>query len=141
MIHYIDATVALYAASRAQRYKAAAVDVLRAIASGQLEAVTSAAVIEDIMYRFGGLGRPEDGLEIADQFMRVVPIVYDMTPADLSRSLALMRAEPRLPFRVALHGAILANHGVTAVVTAESAFEMLSGCIRVDLGTWGNAPG
>ena len=141
MIHYVDATVALYAASRAQRYKTAAVDVLRAIASGQLEAVTSAAVIEDIMYRFGGLGRPEEGLEIADQFMRVVPIVYDLAPVDLSRSLALMRAEPRLPFRIALHGAIVANRGITTVITAETAYDLLSGCTRVDLASWGATAG
>lgn len=136
MIHYIDATVALYAASRAQRYKTAAVEVLRAVASGSLEAVTSAAVIEDITYRFAGLGRPDEGLDLAEQFMRVVPVVFELTPSDLSRAFALLRAEPRLPFRVALHGAIMQNHGVKAVITVENAFELLSGCQTVDMSNW-----
>jgi predicted nucleic acid-binding protein len=134
--HYIDATVALYAASRAQRYKTAAVEVLRAVASGTLEAVTSAAVIEDITYRFTGFGRPDEGLELADQFMRVIPVVYDLTHSDLSRAFALLRAEPRLSFRAALHGAIMKNHGVQAVISVEGAFDLLSGCQRVDLADW-----
>jgi predicted nucleic acid-binding protein len=136
MIYYVDATVALYAASRAQRYKAPAVEILRAVASGAMDAVTSAAVIEDIMYRFSGLSRPEEGLDIADQFLRVIPTVFELTASDLARAFTLLRAEPRLPFRVALHGAIMKNHGVAAVITTETAFELLPECSRVDISAW-----
>ena len=136
MIYYVDATVALYAASRAQRYKTPAVEMLRAVASGTVDAVTSAAVIEDIMYRFASLNRPDEGLDIADQFLRVIPTIYELTASDLARAFTLLRAEPRLPFRVALHGAVMRNHGITAVITTETAFELLSDCTRIDISSW-----
>ncbi len=136
MTYYLDSTVAMYAASRAQRYKQAAIEVLRAVAASSIEAATSATAIEDIMYRFAGLGRPEEGVDLADQFMRVVPVVYELTSADLSRAFTLMRAEPRLSFRVAVHGAIMQAHSIQAIITVDTAFDLISACTRTDLATW-----
>jgi len=135
VIYYVDATVALYAASRAPRYKTPAVEILRAVASGTVDAVTSAAVIEDIMYRFASLNRR---MRVWTSPTSSCASSHDLRADRLGSHPRLHSPPRRAPATVPggpswRHHAEPRHHGSRH---HETAFELLSGCTRVDISEW-----
>ncbi|GBC85628.1 hypothetical protein HRbin11_02078 [bacterium HR11] len=72
----------------------------------RLEAVTSAEVLQEILYRYHAVGARTVGFQVSDDFPRVMTPgrVLPVTADDVARARALLEAFPRLSPRGAVHG-------------------------------------
>ena len=137
--HFVDANVPMYAVGAEHPLKQPCLAVLRAVARGELAAVTDAEVHQEILHRYSALGDRRRAVEVSRLFLRAVPEVLAVTRADAERAAALIEAHADLPVRDAVHAAVMARHGVERIVTADQHFDALPGVMRVDPAAWSPA--
>jgi predicted nucleic acid-binding protein len=129
---FVDANVPMYAAGSEHPLKSPCLRVLEAAARGQIAAVTDAEALQEIMHRYASLDLREQGAEVFELFLRVLLDVLPVTREDMVQALALYRAHPQVQARDVVHAAVMRNHEVTAIVTADRHFDQFVGLRRVD---------
>lgn len=132
--YFLDVNVPMYAAGRSHPYKESCVFVLTEIAAGRLDAVIDAAIIQEILYRFGAIQQWQIGVQMAENVLNLVPTVLPITAADMRAAVALFaRYGPTgVKARDALHAAVMGNHDLTRIISTDSHFDQIEGIIRLD---------
>ena len=128
MTFFVDANVVLYAVSQGD-HRAPCLEVLEAVAAGEADGRTSAAVLEEVWYveRSGRAGRV-DGLTAHAHtiFTPLLPV------SDDAFRLALSLRAPNLGLADLLHAGTCLAHEIDSIVSADVGFSGLRGLRRVD---------
>jgi predicted nucleic acid-binding protein len=125
---FVDAKVIVYAAMESE-YRGPCLQVLEAVASGESDGRTSAAVLEEVWFveRSGRAGSL-DGLA-AHAYTVFTPL---LAVTDEAFSLALSLRAPNLGPADRLHVGTCMAHGIDVIVSADAALGGLRGLRRVD---------
>ena len=110
----------MYAVGSASPYKIPCVRILEAVAEGRVDAVTDVEVFQEILYRFHALKRPHDAMEVSIYFRRCVPNAWPVIWDDIELTLKLLHKYTGLKPRDALHAAVMLNHGLTRICSADA---------------------
>jgi len=130
--YFLDTCIPIYAAGRDHAYKKPCARIVLAVAEREIEAITDAEVIQEIVHRSHSLRRRAEGLTLAEEFLALMDSVLPITRGDVIRSLGLQRAYPFLPPRDALHVAVMLGAGLDQIVTADRHFDKVEEIERVD---------
>ena len=130
---FVDSNIPMYVAGTEHPNRAPAIRFLEAAADGGLELCTSAEVLQEILFRYTVLGRPDLADRVYDLFVALVPEVFDVTLADTDAARQILLGTPGLPARVAVHAGVMLNRDVSSVATFDSAFERVEGIERAGL--------
>jgi predicted nucleic acid-binding protein len=103
--------------------------IVRAVADGTLEAVTSAEVVGEILHRFVAIGRPELGARMAWDVLDLFAPVLPITHAVMDRMPELVERNPRLAARDLVHVATCLEAGIGTIVSADRGLDAV-GAIR-----------
>lgn len=129
----IDVNIPMYAAGRDHPLREPARQVVRAIARGELEAVTDAEIFQEILYRYLHIGERDKGLQVFDRFHRVMEgRVLPVGDAEVLQARTLAERHPRLGARDLIHLAVMRNNQIRRIVSADQHFDDLDGIERVD---------
>jgi uncharacterized protein len=95
-----------------------------------------------LLYRYLHINQREKGFLIFDAFYelmrgRVLPVA----DRDLQRARQLAEQYRSLSPRDLLHVAVMLNHGLTEILTADAGFEEVQGLHRLDLKQFGRMSG
>lgn len=129
---FIDANIPMYASGEAHPHKEPSLAFLERVATGKLKAVTSAEVLQEILYRFWALKLPTKGMEVFDHFSIAVPVVLPVTKRDMVRAKGLLAQQPSLPPRDAIHAAVLLNNGLREICSYDRHFDQFPGIHRIE---------
>jgi uncharacterized protein len=131
---FIDTAVIMYAAGSDHALQAPCRAVLQRVADGELDAVVSVEVIQEIIHRFMALRRPGHGASIAgdalDLFAPVLPVTHGL----MRRIPDLIQRYPRLAARDLVHVATCQHEGITEIVSPDRGFDEVAGLRRIDPG-------
>ena len=130
--YFLDTCIPIYAAGREHPYRQPCVQLVLAVAEGEIEAATDVEVIQEIVYRFHAIRRRPDGLKLAEDFLSLMENVLPVVRQDVARSLELQRAYPFLPPRDALHVAVMLGAGLEQIVSADRHFDRVKEVQRLD---------
>ena len=130
---FIDSNVPMYVAGRDHPLREPARRFLARVRDGEVDACTSTEVLQEILYRYHGLRRPDLAADVYDLFVQVCPVVLPVTLADTDRAKALLGGEARVGVRDALHAAVMLNNGVEEVATFDTGFDDIPGIRRARL--------
>ncbi|MBI4304729.1 MAG: type II toxin-antitoxin system VapC family toxin [Chloroflexi bacterium] len=134
---FVDTNIPMYAGGSPHALREPARNVIRAIAAGTLDAVTDAEVFQEILYRYFHIGAREQGLQIFDNFFRIMEgHVLSVTDADMATARELAERYPKLGPRDVVHLGVMVRQDVAEIVTADLAFDDLAEVRRIDLATW-----
>jgi predicted nucleic acid-binding protein len=124
----------MYAAGTPHPYRDACQWLMTQIVSGRLQVVIDAEVIQEILHRYGALGRYADAVNMAKDLMIVVPQVLPITAADMQSALAVFQQHGLQGMRArdAIHVAVMQNHGLTQVISSDTRFDLVAGLTRLD---------
>lgn len=130
---FVDVNIAMYAAGTDHPLKEPCAWILEAIVEGTLTAAIDAEIIQEILYRYGALGRRDLGVQLARNTMAIVPMVYPVTAEDVSRAVDLFEqyGEQQLPARDCLHAAVMLNRGLDTLLSADRDFDDVTGLTRI----------
>src|SRR6186997_766910 len=113
---------------------------MQAVGDGDLDAVTSAEVVQEILHRFISIRRPEVGARIASLTMDLFAPVLPITHALMRRVPDLAEAYPRLAARDLVHVATCIHEGIAEIVSPDRGFDQVAEVRRIDPAAFGSAP-
>jgi predicted nucleic acid-binding protein len=123
----------MYAAGREHANREPAIRFLEKTRAGKIDACTSTEVLQEILYRYSSLRRPDLARSVYDFFVDVCPVILGVTLADTDRSRDFVCDGPAVSVRDAFHAAVMINHGIELIATFDTGFDRISGVRRADL--------
>ncbi|MBI2777980.1 MAG: type II toxin-antitoxin system VapC family toxin [Chloroflexi bacterium] len=129
---FIDTAVVMYAAGADHELREPCQRILTRVADGELDAVVSVEVVQEIFHRFMALRRLEQGASIAADTLDLFAPVLPVTHAVMRRMPELVEAHPTLAARDLVHLATCLQEGITDIVSPDRGFDMVPGIRRID---------
>ena len=106
--------------------------IMTGIGDGDVAAVTSVEVVQEILHRFISIKRPEIGIEVANLTMDVFAPVFPITHAFMRRVPDLAARYPTLQARDLVHVATCIHEGITEIVSPDTGFDSVAELRRHD---------
>jgi predicted nucleic acid-binding protein len=129
---FIDSNVFLYAIGAPSPYRESCRAVLAAAGEGDLDAVTSSEVLQELLHvRSRRLGMA-DATSAVRQATALVSDVLPVTSVDVLDACDLLEQLPLLQARDALHVAVMRSAGITRLISIDQGFDAVPGIERVD---------
>jgi predicted nucleic acid-binding protein len=129
----IDTNVVIYAAGRPHRYKEVCADIMREAARSELPAYAiDVELLQEVLHFYHSRRNLSLGLQIFDDLIRTFPTPLAVTPSDVSAARNILARYPALSARDCIHAAVVLNHGLEAIVSADRAFDEISEIKRLD---------
>jgi uncharacterized protein len=130
---FIDSNVPMYVAGRDHPLRGPAHRLLEKVRSSRVDACTSTEVLQEILYRYAGLGRLDLAREVYDLFVLLCPSVLPVTLADTDRAKDLIGSGVGISVRDAIHAAVMMNNDVRDIATFDTGFDRIEGIRRIPL--------
>jgi uncharacterized protein len=80
---FLDTAVPMYAAGKPHRYRDACQWVLGEVALGRLQVLIDVEVLQEILHRYGALGRYVEAVSMVTRLTTLVPQVLPVTAGDM----------------------------------------------------------
>ena len=134
MKYFLDTNIFMYAAGSEHPLKGPCVSILRRMARDELDALTNAEVLQEIVYRYSSIGEFRQGLHLARLAVdQVGGEVLPVTLADMRRAFDLCeRYGTTIKGRDAVHAATMLNNGLTHIISADVHFDAIREVARLD---------
>lgn len=129
----VDSNIFMYAGGASHPNKAPSIaPLLESIATGRVEGVIDAEVLQEILHRYKSIGRWKDGFKVFDLTRKIVPLVFPITVEVLDAARALLEVYPKLMARDALHAAVCMGNGVKTICSYDHDFDDIKGIERTE---------
>jgi predicted nucleic acid-binding protein len=128
----IDANILIYSFGREHPYRQASVRILEDVARQGLDGNIDTEALQEILYVYSQRGERARGLHAFDALLRVFPNPLPIAREDLVAARTLMGSYPWLHSRDAIHAAVVVNHGLEAIISADRAFDEITEIKRLD---------
>lgn len=130
---FVDSNIPMYVAGAEHPNKGPATHFLESAADKGFELCTSTEVLQEILYRYTVLGRPELTDRVYDLFVALIPEIFEVTLADTDLAKRILLSTPGLSARDAVHAGVMINRGVSAIATFDRGFDRIEEVTRVEL--------
>ena len=127
----IDANVFIYARGAPHPYREACRRLLAEIQAGQ-EANVDTEVLQEVIYVYWYRKHLERGLDYLDRLLVLFPAPLPVTGDIIVAARDILAAYPQLEPRDAVHAAVVLNHGLEAIISADRAFDEIAEIKRLD---------
>jgi predicted nucleic acid-binding protein len=130
---FVDSNIPMYVAGKDHPLREPAVRFMEKVRRGQVEGCTSTEVLQEILFRYTGLGRRDLAVQVYDLFAQLCPVVFPVSLADTDRARDLLGSGTGASVRDLLHAAVMLNNGVTRIATFDRGFDAIPGLERLKL--------
>ena len=127
---FVDSNIPMYVAGKEHPNRVPARRFLARARAGEFDACTSTEVLQEILYRYVGLGRLDLAREVYDLFAQLCPVIFPVTLADTDRARDIACSGLEVSVRDAVHAAVMLNHEVAVIATFDTGFDGLAGIQR-----------
>ena len=130
----LDTAVPMYAAGTPHPYRDACQWVMSQIAGGGMQVVLDIEVIQEILHRYGALGRFPGAVQMARDLMTLEPAILSVSAADMQTAVTLFEryAPQGVRARDCIHAAVMHTHGLTHIISSDTHFALITGLTRLD---------
>jgi predicted nucleic acid-binding protein len=127
----VDSNIPMYLVGAAHPNKDAARRALEeAVAAGE-SLCADAEVLQEILYRYTAIRRPDDIDPAFDALLAIVDVVYPIERADVERARRLLRTTATLSARDAVHIALMQGRDIDRILTFDVGFDGIPGITRL----------
>lgn len=130
---FVDSNIPMYVAGREHPLREPARRFLARARAGDVEICTSTEVLQEILYRYTALKRPDLAASVYELFVQLCPTVFPVTLADTDRAKTLVTSPRDISVRDAIHAAVMLNQDVRQIATFDEGFDDIPGVERVAL--------
>ena len=106
---FVDSNIPMYVAGKEHPHRERARRLLTKIQRGQIEGFTSVEMLQEILYRYTALQKPDLAREVYDAFVQICPVVLGVTLADTELARNLLGDVDGISARDAIHAAVMIN--------------------------------
>lgn len=122
---FVDTNVFIYSAGAEHPHKNPSRRFILRVARGEVDAFTSAEVLQEILHRYKAIQRLDEGAEIYYLVRKVMRSVTPITAALVDEACLLLVRHDELSARDALHAATSLAVGAEAICSYDRAFDRI----------------
>ncbi|WP_419936186.1 type II toxin-antitoxin system VapC family toxin [Candidatus Palauibacter sp.] len=131
---FVDSNIPMYVAGTDHPHRDPCVRFLENAQDDGHELCTSTEVLQEILYRYAGLGRRELGARVYDLFVALMPEVFDVTLADTDLAKTILLSNEGISARDAVHAGVMINREARVIATFDRGFDDIDGITRLEPG-------
>ncbi len=128
----LDTNVFLYASGVEHPYREPSIRILAMTQDGSLEANTNVEVVQEILHLHQARKELEFGISLARQALELFPNALPVTAETARSAVALLSRYAFLQSRDAIHAAVVLEHNLEGIISADRAFDGIAGLRRFD---------
>ncbi len=128
----IDANLIIYSAGRAHPYKGPSIEILARERRGEVEANISTEILQEVLNYYHRRKSTDFGLRLFDDLMLQFPSPYPILVGTIRTARQVLQGHPRLDARDAIHAAVVFEHRLEGIISADQAFDRIAGLTRFD---------
>lgn len=129
---FIDTNIFIYASGDSHPHKDPSLRILEQIAVGKIKAVTSAEVLQEILYRYAAIKDTERGFAVFDNCLKIMPVVLPLTKEDIISCRQILQHYPLISARDAAHAAVMFGRGIKIICSYDKHFDLLKEIQRIE---------
>ena len=127
----VDSNVPMYLVGAPHSHKRDAQHLLeRCVADGE-RLVTDAEVLQEILHRYGAIGRRDAIQPAFDAILAVVDEVYPVAREDVQRAKEILLGSDALSARDAIHLSVMEHHGINVILSFDRSLDRFPGVRRL----------
>ncbi len=130
---FVDSNIPMYVAGSEHPHRAPALALLRRARAGDLELCTSTEVLQEILYRYAGMGRLDLADSVYELFVQQCAAVFPVTIADTDRARTILHDVAGVSVRDAVHAAVMLERGIGRIASFDRGFDRIAGIERLGL--------
>lgn len=129
----IDANVFIYASGAEHEYKAPSVRALNRARSGDIEAASDVEALQEVLNYYHRRGATELGAGVVENALIAFPNLFPVTVAVVDRARRLLVGHSNdISARDAIHAAVVLEHRLEGIISADKGFDAIAGVTRFD---------
>ena len=128
----LDANVFVYALGRLHPYQEPCERLLAEAQENQGQYNVNVEVLQEVLHVFWSRRQLQDGLHAFDLMMKIFPEPFPIERRDSLTARFILQRHPVLSPRDAIHAAVVLNHNLEAIVSADRAFDEVTEIKRLD---------
>ena len=128
---FLDSNIFLYAIGAEGPHRAPCREILAAAGAGQIHAVTSSEVLQEILHVRSRRAGSSDASRAVHAAAGMVAEVFPVSGADVMRAGVLLQGHRAMSARDAIHVAVMQGNHVSTIVSLDHDFDGISGIRRV----------
>lgn len=128
---FIDSNIPMYLVGAMHPHKTDAQRLLEQVVTRGERLVTDAEVLQEILHRYRAINRPDAIQPAFDALLGIVDDVFPIEEADVRAAKDILLGARNLSSRDALHVALMRRHGVSCIMSFDSAFDGIPGVTRM----------
>ncbi len=129
---FLDANLVMYSVGGPHPLRTPCITVIKKIKAGEVSAATNTEVLQEILHRYFSIGKPQIAESAYTSMIQLCVTVFPVTLAETNRALELMKANPEITSRDAIHAATMLNNGIKEIISTDTHFDLIPGIKRTD---------
>jgi predicted nucleic acid-binding protein len=130
----LDVNIPMYASRRDHPYRQSCAWIMTEIAQKRINAVIDTEAIQELLHRYGAIGQPDFGADLATNVIEIDPAVYSVGRAEVHLAIDLFRRYARqgVQSRDVIHAAVVRSNGMSGIISTDRHFDVIDGIQRLD---------
>ena len=129
---FLDVNIIMYAAGGPHAHREPSARLMERIVRGDVEAVSDAEILQEILYRFWRLHQIETAVKMIEQAVQLIPVLLPVEASDGVLAASLLSQHPRIEPRDAVHAAVMLRHRITHLYSYDRHFDAVPGLTRLE---------
>lgn len=128
----LDANIAIYAQGREHRYQHPCRRVMELARANSSDYCVDTEMLQEILYVYFSRGETGRGIGVAQDLIGMFPTIIPITVAEITTATQLMSQSSGLASRDAIRAAVVFDHGLDGIVSADQDYDRIPGLRRFD---------
>ena len=128
----IDANIAIYAHGAPHPYRESCRYIMDWLETEAADYAVDAETLQEIRHVYSRRGETNRGIRIAENILRFLPDIIPITTIEITAAIRLLQDAPGIAPRDAVHSAVVMQHGLDGIVSADRDFDRIPGLRRYD---------
>ena len=128
----LDANIAIYANGGEHIYRRPCQLLMERVNDQPGDFAIDAEALQEILHCYSRRGEVERGIQLLEGLLPHFPDIIPITASEITTAIRLMTQTHRLSARHAIHAAVVFEHGLEGIVSADGDFDRIPGLRRYD---------
>ena len=128
----MDSNIFIYASGNPHPCKNLSLQFLTKIAKGQIKALISAEVLQEILHRYCAINDRGRGFAVFDDCLQIITVVLPLTKQDVLKARGILQEYPLIDARDAAHTAVMLNREIQTICSYDKHYDQIKEIKRIE---------
>ena len=128
----LDANIPIYAHGREHFYRAPCRTIMGRVKTHPHNYAVDTETFQEIWYIYSRRGQTALGVAVTEALINLRPAIIPITIAEIRAAIRLLQDTPGIAPRDAIHSAVVMEHGLDGIVSADRDVDRIPGLRRYD---------